>query len=163
MESDQAGRNHARRRSASVAGLLAGESSGGSSSLRSPHYYADMDESRDADAQADRSGSIASNGESSSDWELDDMDENENLDDDEETGLTDKDKKRKRRRKRRNTLLDQRIIKDTETRKIEDDIAKKSFTRNAIINAILIGLWYGFSISISVVSSVITPDVKNNC
>lgn len=75
----------------------------------------------------------------------------EDLHDDEETGLTKKDKRRKRAKRRRNTRLDQRIARD----KITDEERKEAdqdVFRKLVINAVLIGLWYLFSLSISLVS-----------
>ncbi|KAI1399355.1 TPT-domain-containing protein [Hypoxylon fuscum] len=72
----------------------------------------------------------------------------EDLHDDEETGLTKKDKRRKRAKRRRNTRLDQRIARD----KITDEERKEAdqdVFRKLVINAVLIGLWYLFSLSIS--------------
>ncbi|KAI4861318.1 TPT-domain-containing protein [Hypoxylon rubiginosum] len=72
----------------------------------------------------------------------------EDLHDDEETGLTKKDKRRKRAKRRRNTRLDQRIARD----KITDEERKEAdqnVFRKLAINAVLIGLWYIFSLSIS--------------
>ncbi|KAI1306940.1 triose-phosphate transporter family-domain-containing protein [Xylaria venustula] len=72
----------------------------------------------------------------------------EDLHDDEETGLTSKDKRRKQSKKRRSTRLDQRIARDNlsdEERKQAD----KSVARRLAVNAVLIGLWYMFSLSIS--------------
>ncbi|KAI6086203.1 TPT-domain-containing protein [Hypoxylon rubiginosum] len=72
----------------------------------------------------------------------------EDLHDDEETGLTKKDRRRKRAKRRRNTRLDQRIARD----KISDEERKEAdqnMFRKLAINAVLIGLWYLFSLSIS--------------
>lgn len=81
----------------------------------------------------------------------DDSVSDEDLHDDEETGLTTKDKRRKKQKKRRNTLLDQRIARETitaeEKREADQNVVKKS-----LINITLIGLWYLFSLSISIVS-----------
>lgn len=75
----------------------------------------------------------------------------EDLHDDEETGLTKKDRKRKRAKRRRNTRLDNRIarqhISDEERREADQNVARK-----IAINCLLIGLWYIFSLSISLVS-----------
>ncbi|KAI0139770.1 triose-phosphate transporter family-domain-containing protein [Pestalotiopsis sp. NC0098] len=72
----------------------------------------------------------------------------EDLHDDEETGLTKKDRKRKRAKRRRNTRLDNRIarqhISDEERREADQNVARK-----IAINCLLIGLWYIFSLSIS--------------
>ncbi|CAD0083003.1 unnamed protein product [Aureobasidium vineae] len=87
---------------------------------------------------------------SGSDWEMDDIRSDEGLEDDEETGLTAQDRQKRTRRKRRNTLADERIVPDSEISKEEERLASASFMRDAIINSILIGLWYTFSISISV-------------
>lgn len=75
----------------------------------------------------------------------------EDLHDDEETGLTNKDKRRKRAKKRRNTRLDQRVARDnlSEEQKREADL---HVARRLAINLCLIGLWYIFSLSISLVS-----------
>jgi len=89
---------------------------------------------------------------SGSDWEMDDIRSDEGLEDDEETGLTKQDRQKRTRRKRRNTLADERIVPDGDISKEEERLASASFMRDAIINCILIGLWYTFSISISVVS-----------
>lgn len=94
---------------------------------------------------------------SGSDWEMDDIRSDEGLEDDEETGLTIQDRQKRTRRKRRNTLADERIVPDGEISKEEERLATASFMRNAIINSILIGLWYTFSISISVVSQTLCP------
>ncbi|KAF3762334.1 hypothetical protein M406DRAFT_12734, partial [Cryphonectria parasitica EP155] len=72
----------------------------------------------------------------------------EDLHDDEETGLTAKDRKRKQRKRRRNTLLDQRIARDKITEE-ERKEADQTVVRKLAINGTLIGLWYLFSLSIS--------------
>ena len=78
----------------------------------------------------------------------------EDLHDDEETGLTTKDKTRKQKKRRRNTLLDQRIVKgDKGIPNNEKKEADKSVARRLLINATLIGLWYIFSLSISLVKN----------
>lgn len=92
------------------------------------------EESRDGDASK----------ESPSDDSLSD----EDLHDDEETGLTKKDKKRKRSKRRRNTRLDQRIAQDKLSEE-ERKEADQNVARSLAINAVLIGLWYLFSLSIS--------------
>lgn len=75
----------------------------------------------------------------------------EDLHEDEETGLTNKDKRRKDKKKRRNTRLDQRIVRESitaeEKREADQNVVKKS-----LVNLTLIGLWYLFSLSISIVS-----------
>ncbi|GAP84814.1 putative triose-phosphate transporter [Rosellinia necatrix] len=72
----------------------------------------------------------------------------EDLHDDEETGLTLQDKRRKRDKRRRNTRLDQRIARDNLTDE-ERNEADRNVIRKLAINAVLIGLWYIFSLSIS--------------
>lgn len=74
----------------------------------------------------------------------------EDLHDDEETGLTAKERKRKQRKKRRNTLLDQRIARDNVTAE-EKKQADQNVVRNLAVNGTLIGLWYLFSLAISLV------------
>ncbi|KAF2402420.1 TPT-domain-containing protein [Trichodelitschia bisporula] len=88
---------------------------------------------------------------SSEDMEMSDMMSDEGLEDDEETGLTSRDRQKRRRRKRRNTQLGQRIVPDEGSmRKEEEKLARKSFWAATVGNAVLIGLWYLFSISITV-------------
>ncbi|KAI1430321.1 triose-phosphate transporter family-domain-containing protein [Xylaria sp. FL1777] len=72
----------------------------------------------------------------------------EDLHDDEETGLTSKDKRRKQNKRRRSTRLDQRIVRDNLTDE-ERKQADQNVIRRLAVNAALIGLWYIFSLSIS--------------
>lgn len=86
---------------------------------------------------------------------LDEADEDglsdEDLHDDEETGLTGKDRRRKRRKRNRNQLLDQRIASDNNISQEEKKEADRSVARSLLINGCLIGLWYFFSLLISLV------------
>lgn len=90
-------------------------------------------------------------------WDQDGLSD-EDLHDDEETGLTGKDRQRKLRKKRRNQRLDQRIARE----KISPE-EKKEADRNVIkrlaINCALIGLWYFFSLQISLVSTYL-PSIE---
>ncbi|KAK3362708.1 triose-phosphate transporter family-domain-containing protein [Lasiosphaeria hispida] len=72
----------------------------------------------------------------------------EDLHDDEETGLTGKDKRRKRQKRRRNTRLDQRIAREKLSAE-EKKVADRNVLRRLLVNATLIGLWYFFSLCIS--------------
>ncbi|KAI9701816.1 MAG: Triose-phosphate Transporter [Candelina mexicana] len=68
---------------------------------------------------------------------------------DEEMGLTGKGRGDRRRKKRRNTQLDRRIAGES---KIPNEVRKQadqSVVRKSIVNAILIGSWYFFALSIS--------------
>lgn len=78
----------------------------------------------------------------------------EDLHDDEETGLTTKERRRKQRKKRRNTLLDQRIARDNVTLD-EQKEADQTVIRKLAVNGTLIGLWYLFSLGISLVSRIL--------
>lgn len=80
----------------------------------------------------------------------------EDLHDDEETGLTAKERRRKQKKKRRNTLLDQRIAADTASAE-EKKVAHQTVIRKLTVNGILIGLWYLFSLCISLVSRYLQP------
>jgi hypothetical protein len=82
---------------------------------------------------------------------LDNMSD-DGLQDDEETGLTGKAKGRRKNKRRRNTLLDQRIAGDVKITAEEKKEADQNVVRKSVINGILIGLWYLFSLSISIVS-----------
>ena len=86
----------------------------------------------------------------SEDVELDNLSD-DGLQDDEETGLTGKDKGRRKRKRRRNTLLDQRIAGDVKITAEEKKEADQNVVKKMLINGLLIGLWYLFSLSISIV------------
>lgn len=85
----------------------------------------------------------------SEDMELDDLSD-DGLQDDEETGLTGKDKGRRKQRRRRNTLLDQRIVGDVKVTAEERKEADRDVLKKSLVNGLLIGLWYTFSLSISI-------------
>ncbi|KAL2128087.1 hypothetical protein VTI74DRAFT_9741 [Chaetomium olivicolor] len=85
----------------------------------------------------------------------------EDLHDDEETGLTGKDRRRKRRKRRRNQLLDQRIARDTISPE-EKKEADRNVVKSLVINGVLIGLWYFFSLLISLYNKwMFSPDKLN--
>lgn len=92
----------------------------------------------------------------------DDSMSDEDLHDDEETGLTGKDKRRKRQKKKRHTRLDQRIVREGISAE-EKREADQSVFRRSLVNLTLIGLWYIFSLSISIVGSAtfVSPRGKN--
>ncbi len=79
------------------------------------------------------------------------------LQDDEETGLTGKDKSRRKGKKRRNTLLDQRIAGEANITAEEKREADQNVLKRGLVNALLIGLWYIFSLSISIVCCPLLP------
>lgn len=87
----------------------------------------------------------------SEDVELNELSEDEGLQDDEETGLTGKDKKRRRKRRRRNTLIDQRVAREIKITAEEKKEADQNVVKKSLVNGLLIGLWYLFSLSISIV------------
>ncbi|KYG42751.1 hypothetical protein M433DRAFT_45630, partial [Acidomyces richmondensis BFW] len=74
----------------------------------------------------------------------------EELGSDEETGLSEVERKRRRRRRGRSTRLDERVVSENEVKEVEDKMAKATLIQHTAINVCLIGLWYSFSISISV-------------
>ncbi|KAJ4347157.1 uncharacterized protein N0V89_011095 [Didymosphaeria variabile] len=155
---DQATANHARRRSSSLAGASA------------PSQHADrkhrrrksesdniLEEGEDRGSDSDSSGRTDSD-----DLELDDMSA-DGLQDDEETGLTGRDRRRRRRRKRRNTLLENRVVpEEPKFTKEEEKIANQTMIQSMLINALLIGLWYLFSISISVYNKWMFKEEKED-
>jgi len=73
----------------------------------------------------------------------------EDLHDDEETGLTGRDRRKKRLKKSRITRLDQRIARDDNIIEEEKKEADKSVVKSLALNVLLIGLWYFFSLMIS--------------
>ena len=88
----------------------------------------------------------------SDDLEMDNFTD-DGLQDDEETGLTGGNRGRRKDRKRRNTLLDHRIAGDSKISDEEKKQADQNVFKAGIVNAILIALWYVFSLSISIVSA----------
>ena len=76
---------------------------------------------------------------------------------DEETGLTREERQKHVERKRQHEELVARIAGDANPLKSES--ADKMVVRNLLINAALIGLWYLFSLSISIVgtTSMLSP------
>lgn len=134
---------HRRRRSTLTANLNASQPSNSrtgrprATSIKNPGdleaKISEEDQSRDA---------------SRSDNKDEDSLSEEDLHDDEETGLTKKDKRRKQAKRRRNTRLDQRIARDRITDEERKEADQNVFKKLAI-NAVLIGLWYLFSLSIS--------------
>lgn len=73
-------------------------------------------------------------------------------DEDEEAGLDPEGRRQKRRRRNRDTSLDGRVAGDALTAQDERKLADLAVLRRSIVNALLIALWYVFSISISIVS-----------
>ena len=97
---------------------------------------------------------------SSDTMEMDDMASDDDLDDDEETGLTHAERTRRTRRKEHNTNLDERIadagggggssIKSSGAAEETKKLISATMVKDLTVNALLITLWYSFSISISV-------------
>ena len=87
----------------------------------------------------------------SEELELDDLSD-DGLQDDEETGLTGKDKARRKHKRRKNTQLDVRVAGDIKITDEEKKEADQNVFKKSLVNGILIGLWYIFSLSISIVS-----------
>jgi len=139
-----------RRRKSSLMNALDGSKGVLRRTSRSPTKRNDiLEEPKPGDA-ADEDSSKST----SEDVELDDLSE-DGLQDDEETGLTGKDKGRRKQRRRRNTLLDQRIAGDIKITDEEKKEADQNVFKKSLVNGILIGLWYLFSLSISIVSYTI--------
>lgn len=83
--------------------------------------------------------------------ELEEIGEEDGLSDDEETGLTKTDKRKRRKRRRRDTDLAARVGGSGMTAKQEQKIADKAVLRSLFVNIALIGSWYFFSLSLSIV------------
>ncbi|EXJ95248.1 hypothetical protein A1O1_00368 [Capronia coronata CBS 617.96] len=97
----------------------------------------------------DDSGSSMSGSE---EHELGDLDSDADVDvdDDEETGFNKHDRLKYAKKKRRRHGLDSRIAGTAGISKDEAKEADKFVLRNLLVNAVLIGLWYFFSLSISI-------------
>lgn len=153
MDTESSLAGSARRRASSLVQQVINEERSGNRRIASPRRMpSDIPEASHTDSPLkydEEDGNPISSG---SDWEMDDIRSDEGLEDDEETGLTAQDRQKRMKRKRRSTMADERIVPNGEISKEEERLATQSFMHHAIINAILIGLWYSFSISISVVS-----------
>ena len=79
--------------------------------------------------------------------------DSEDSDDDEEAGLDPEGRRQKRETRARATSLDGRVSGEILTAKEERKLADMEVLKRLAVNAILIALWYTFSISISVVSA----------
>ncbi|KAL2440833.1 putative transporter C22E12.01 [Exophiala dermatitidis] len=95
----------------------------------------------------DEAGSSMSESE---EHELGALDSESGIDDDEETGLHKDERKKYVKRKRRCHGLDSRIAGTAGISKEEAKEADKRVLHNLLINAALVGLWYFFSLSISI-------------
>ncbi|KAI1503667.1 triose-phosphate transporter family-domain-containing protein [Biscogniauxia marginata] len=137
---------HRRRRSTLSAGQNAPQPAGNSRTSR-PRAHS-VKNSGDPDAKISEESLGLGTSSRPEDRDGDSSFSDEDLHDDEEAGLTKADRRRKRDKRRRNTRLDQRIVRD----KITDEERKEAdqnMVRKLTINAVLIGLWYLFSLSIS--------------
>lgn len=150
MEPSAAPSGHRRRRSSTKKSYDAGKL--GINLVRprtSKRKTSDMPEG-DQDARYSQDDSM-----SPSDDVLERMsEEDDEIQDDEETGLTAADKGKRQGRRRRNTLLDERIAAtDPKITAEEQRVADQSVFRSSLINICLIGLWYFFSLTISLVNT----------
>lgn len=89
----------------------------------------------------------------SDDMELNHFSEEGDLQDDEETGLTAQSKAKRKKKKIRHQSMDHRIAGEIKVTKDEKKEADWNVIRKSLMNGVLIGLWYTFSLSISIVSS----------
>jgi solute carrier family 35 protein C2 len=150
-----------RRRSASIVHAAGGKHMASSKTKKTHHGYRQSSISLGPNAGDPSTAVIHEDsdpGPSSSDLEMNDMrsddEDDDELADDEETGLTQAERRKRRRRRRRSTLLGERVVGSGgnmgDAKKTEEQLAQASLMRLYGVNAILIGMWYTFSISISV-------------
>ncbi len=97
----------------------------------------------------------------SEELEMDDMASDAGSEADEETGLTSKESRKYQKQMKSQTPLDARIAGDTKISKEEKKLADKAVVWSLLVNASLIGLWYIFSLSISIVGSF--PSTHPHC
>ncbi|KAB2572434.1 putative transporter [Lasiodiplodia theobromae] len=138
--------NHSRRRSTSLIGTQA-LGIGRSNSLRSQRGHRRAVSEHIPEAAEDKR-ELDPDRDSSSPSGYEDTDDDDITD--EEAALTGKDRRRRRKRKRRNTQLDNRIASEVTISEEEEKVATAALLKSSLINVCLIGLWYLFSISISI-------------
>jgi solute carrier family 35, member C2 len=85
--------------------------------------------------------------------EMDDLASDAGSEADEETGLTAKESKKYLQKQRQSVPLDARIAGNTTITKEAKKLADQHVLKDLLVNAMLIGLWYIFSLSISIVSN----------
>lgn len=122
-----------------------------------PHF----NHSHDTDPNRDGREHLADDTDSLSDLsslaesvEMDYRSSDDDLHDDEETGLTAKQRRQRHRRRRQRRQLDARIagVKASRQDGAVVNMADRDVVKRLLVNAVLIGLWYFFSLSISIVS-----------
>lgn len=144
---------HRRRRSSMMNTLdTSARVSIGKRSPRAPHIGGDS-------KSGDR-GSDDDSRSTSDDMELNDFSEEGDLQDDEETGLTTHSKAERKKKKMRHQSMDHRIAGDIKVTTEEKKEADWNVVKKSLMNGVLIGLWYIFSLSISIVSSSL-PNLTN--
>ncbi|QSZ33858.1 hypothetical protein DSL72_005431 [Monilinia vaccinii-corymbosi] len=98
----------------------------------------------------------------SDDMELNNFSEEGDLQDDEETGLTAKSRAKRKKKKIKNQSINHRIAGDIIVTADEKNEADWNVVKKSLMNGVLIGLWYIFSLSISIVSSLFPlADISN--
>ena len=88
----------------------------------------------------------------SEELEMDDLVSDAGSEADEETGLTGKESRKHLQKQRQSVPLDVRIAGDTAISEEAKKVADQHVLNDLFLNAVLIGLWYSFSLSISIVS-----------
>lgn len=103
----------------------------------------------------------ASSMSSSEEHELGPLDSDVEMDDDEESGLSKHERRKFLKSKRQAHTLDARIAGTAGLSQDEVRQADQSVLRNLLINAALVGGWYFFSLSISIVGSPNLPNPQH--
>ena len=88
----------------------------------------------------------------SEEHEMDDLASDAGSEADEETGLTAKESRKHLQKQRQSVLLDARIAGNTTITTEAKKLADQHLLKDLLVNALLIGLWYIFALSISIVS-----------
>ena len=96
----------------------------------------------------------------SEEHEMDDLASDAGSEADEETGLTAKESRKYLQKQRQSVPLDARIAGNTTITTEAKKLADQHVLKDLLVNALLIGLWYIFALSISIVSvmSKVQPD-----
>jgi len=93
----------------------------------------------------------------SEEHEMDDILSDAEFEADEDTGLTSKERRKHLPEQRERAQLDARIAGVTGTIKEQSRLADRYVIKRLLINSILVGLWYLFSLSISIVGQPSKP------
>ncbi len=160
---DGAGDGYRRRRAQLMGGLENGNARRKRPSKQHVHRHRNPSGAPDEEnkqlvySSDDGHGSDFSSRTTSEDLELDHLTAEDPFSDDEETGMTKKDKRNRKRRRKKALRMDERFAGNVKASRPNKKSAYSEVYKAWLINALLVALWYAFSLSLSIVSQILDP------